>query len=169
MDTSSSPGEVLARASAFAAKHNVQLERPLGRGKDGTVYSTSRPSAIKVHAYSGSYQRELACYLRLREQSITEIRGHALPRLLAYDDELQVIEMGIVTAPFVLDFSDAHLDAAPEFPEEVIQQWHEEGIERFGADRWERVQLVIATLRGQCGVILQDVNPGNITFGEGAL
>lgn len=37
---------------------------------------------------------------------------------------------------------------------------------QFGAELWERTQLVMATLRGQYGIHLLDLNPGNITFGE---
>ncbi len=77
------------------------------------------------------------------------------------------IEMTIVSKPYLLDFADAYLDAPPDFPDEVLEQWHEDKREQFGDDRWERVQMALAALRGQYGIHLFDVNPGNITFGEG--
>lgn len=72
--------------------------------------------------------------------------------------------MTVVEPPFLLDFAGGYLDESPDFPDEVIEQWHEEKVEQFGRARWERVQLVLAVLRGRYGIHLLDVNPGNITF-----
>lgn len=105
--------------------------------------------------------------MRLREHDVADIGGHAVPSLIDADGDLLVIEMTIVSAPFLLDFGDAHLDESPEFPDEVIEQWHEEKTEQFGESRWNRVLTLIGILRGQFGIHLLDVNPGNITFGEG--
>lgn len=158
------------RASLYAERRGLRIDRPLGFGKDGTVFSTVLPAgdatAVKVFEQQNMYQRELAVYRRLGQHGVAEVHGHNVPQLIAWDDELFVIEMTIVARPFLLDFADAFLDAAPEFPDEVLERWHEEKIEQFGAELWERAQLVMATLRGLYGVFLLDINPGNITFGE---
>lgn len=165
------PSDIDQRASLYAARHGLRIDRQLGYGKDGTVFSTVLPAgdatAVKVFERQDMYARELAVYWRLGEHGVTEVHGHNVPQLIASNDELLVIEMTVVAKPYLLDFADARLDAAPEFPDDVIEQWHEEKIEQFGAELWQRAQLVMATLRGSYGVFLLDINPGNITFGEG--
>ncbi len=105
--------------------------------------------------------------MRLRERDVGDVAGHTVPRLINADDKLLVIEMTIVSPPFLLDFGDAVLDAAPEFPVDVIEEWHAEKTEQFGEARWDRVVTVIGILRAVHGIHLLDVNPGNIMFGEG--
>jgi len=143
----------------------VSIEHQLGFGKDGSVFQTDLPTAVKVFARPETYARELACHQRLADFAVEEVRGHAVPRLVAWDHELHVIEMEIVSPPYLLDFADAWLDKAPDFSDEIIEQWHEEKQEQFG-DRWNEVQLVLAFLQGEYGVFLLDINPRNITFGE---
>jgi len=120
--------------------------------------------ALKAHRNEADYGRERDVYLRLSQRQITEIRGCRVPELLEYDDNLLVIEMTIVTRPFVLDFGGAYLDRAPEFPKEVLADWRSEKAEQFGA-RWPEVQSILAGLEAY-GIFLLDVNPGNISFGE---
>ena len=109
-----------------------------------------------------SYCRERDVYLRLRDHGINQIRGFHVPQLLGYDDELWVIEMEIVTRPFVLDFADAYLDEPPDFPDEVLAKWRTEKQEQFG-DHWPEVELILLSLQRH-GVYLVDVSPGNIAF-----
>jgi hypothetical protein len=161
------PEDIADRAFDYAVKRGMRLEDQLGSGVDGIVLRSGRPSAVKVFAREDAFRRELACYRRLREREILDILGHRVPQLLDFDDSLLVIEMTVVQPPFLLDFAGAYVDTAPDYPDEVMEQWHEDKREQFGDDRWERVQMVLATLRGQCGIQLFDVNPGNITFGEG--
>ncbi len=85
--------------------------------------------------------------------------------LLSIDEEFRAIEMMIVRSPFLLDFADAHLDEAPDFSEEVLQQWEEGKAEIFG-ERWLEVIRILAALQ-TLGVYLRDINPGNISFPEG--
>lgn len=160
------PEDIESRASRYASRRGLSLGPRLGSGKDGIVYSTSSATAIKVHRRQATYDAELACYRRLAEHQVVDVREHHVPKPLDHDDELLVIEMSVVSRPYLLDFVDAHLDAAPDFPDEVIEQWHEEKREQFG-DRWNDVQMVMAILRGRYGIHLLDVNPGNVTFGEG--
>jgi hypothetical protein len=121
-------------------------------------------SAIKVHEREADYCRERDVYLRLGECDVTAVRGCAVPELLDYDDELWVIEMTVVTRPFVLDFAGAFLDKPPDFSEEVLADWRAEKQEQFGP-RWPEVQAILGFLEG-LGVFLLDVNPGNVSFGD---
>jgi hypothetical protein len=151
------------RAEAFVGRRDLYITGPLGRGIHGSVYLTSAMTAIKAHKESTSYTRELACYNRLRERNVTEICGHHVPQLIAHDDLFMVIEMTIVTPPFLLDFAGAYLDWPPDFSPEVMDQWHHDKAEQFGK-RWKEVQNVLAMLTEQSDIYMLDVNPGNIMF-----
>ena len=70
--------------------------------------------------------------------------------------------MGIVSPPFVLDFAGAYLDQAPDFPDEIMEDWRAEKKEQFG-DRWGVVQDIMREFR-KLGIYLADVKPGNIMF-----
>lgn len=94
-----------------------------------------------------------------------EIHGHHVPQLIDFDDELLVIEMTIVQAPYLLDFAGAHLDAAPDFPEDRIDWWHEKMLEEFG-QHYGDVLSVIDGLRKRAGIYMLDVHPDNIAFDE---
>lgn len=121
-------------------------------------------SAIKTHDRSTDYTRERDVYLRLGECDVRDIRGCAVPKLLDFDDQLLIIQMTIVTRPFVLDFAGAFLDKAPDFSDEVMAEWRAEKREQFGA-RWGEVQAILRELESY-GVFMIDVNPGNISFGD---
>lgn len=145
------------------------LGKPLGAGVHGSVFAVEsqtekRISAIKVHEREPHYCRERDVYLRLTASAVTDIRGCAVPEMLRYDDELWVLEMTVVTRPFVLDFAGAYLDEAPDFSAEVMADWREEKAEQFGS-RWPEVQAILRSLEGR-GVFMVDVNAGNISFGD---
>lgn len=151
------------RASRYCDRRNLCIEQQLGRGKDGIIFQTSLSTAIKIFDSRDMYLRELACYRRLGEHEVEEVLGHVIPRLVASDDELLIIEMEIVSPPYLLDFADAYLDAPPDFSEEVMEQWRQDKEEQFG-NQWDEVQFVIAILQRRFGIYLLDVHPGNITF-----
>jgi hypothetical protein len=69
------------------------------------------------------YEREYAVYERLRDHSVTEVLGFHVPQFIRTDDGLQVIEMSIVTRPFVLDFAGAYLEVRPDFSDETWAAW----------------------------------------------
>jgi hypothetical protein len=154
--------EVLSRAWSFGEKHECRCEEELGFGYDGIVLSTDRQSAIKVLRFKELYERERDVYSRLRDVQISSVRGFNVPRLILADDQLYVVEMTIVSPPFVLDFAGAYLDQSPDFPSDVIEAWRAEKVEQFG-DRWPEVLQVIASFR-RWGIHLADVKPGNIEF-----
>jgi hypothetical protein len=160
--------ELLVRAGAYAQPRRLTLGERLGAGVQGIVFSAENQveggqSAVKVHRRGADYSRERNAYLRLTECGITSIGPCNVPELIAFDDGLWVVEMTIVTRPFVLDFGGAYLDHAPDFSDEVLADWRAEKREQFG-DRWADVLAILRFLEGY-GIVLIDVNPGNISFG----
>jgi hypothetical protein len=141
----------------------VELKRVLGFGKDGKVFLASNLNAIKVFYRLEPYGRERDCYLRLRDMNTIEIRGHKVPQLMRSDDELLIIEMTTVTRPFLLDFASVHLDYAPEFTADVMDQWELEKRDLF-EENWPAVKSLLSTLETEYGIYLLDVHPGNISF-----
>lgn len=107
--------EIWERANLFAAKNGRSLIGQLGYGYDGNVFATERQSAIKVLRFQRHYERERDVYLRLESRSIVEVAGFSVPQLIHHDDHLWVVEMGIVSPPFVLDFAGVYLDQRPDY------------------------------------------------------
>lgn len=104
----------------------MQCFGELGFGFDGIVVSTDRLSAVKSFRHEPLYVRERDVYLRLRSRNVTEVMGFEVPRLVSFDDDLWIVEMTIVSPPFVLDFAGAALDKRPQFPEDVLIEWQAE-------------------------------------------
>lgn len=154
--------EVLVRIRQYTDRYGCIAQDELGFGYDGIVFSTDRKSAIKALRFQPLFQRERDVYLRLKEHGVVEVLGFNVPRLLRFDDELFVIEMEIVSPPFVLDFAGAYLDTPPDYPEDVLEEWRAEKTEQFG-ERWPEVKRVMSEFRA-LGIFLADVKPGNIEF-----
>lgn len=169
---SSSQEKLRGVATEYCQSRQLELlTEVLGFGVHGNVYvceyhsqisERNATNAIKVHEQSVSYLRERDVYLRLRDLGIESVQGHAVPQLIDYDDELLVIEMSIVTRPFVLDFGGAYLDHAPEFDPEVLKQWEHDKEEQF-EENWPKAASILSELR-EYGIFVMDVNPGNIGF-----
>jgi len=94
--------------------------------------------------------------------AISNIEGFAIPRLIDFDDDLLVVEMDVVSPPFLLDFAKAYLDGPPDFSPEVMADWEEQQMEWFG-DRWPQVRSVLYSLE-RLAIYYRDVRPGNIMF-----
>lgn len=161
--------ELNNRAETYAHQHRLALAEELGAGMHGIVFaalsqSTGGKVALKVFERQREYRRERDVYFRLRENEITTIRGCRVPELLRHDDERFIIEMTIVTRPFVLDFAGAYLDYPPDFSDEVIADWHVEKREQFES-KWPEVLAILGVLE-EYGIFMVDVNPGNISFGD---
>ncbi|MEK6262742.1 MAG: hypothetical protein AABP62_29445 [Planctomycetota bacterium] len=150
------------RAHRYAAEHHIEIETELGFGFDGIVLSTNRQSAIKSFWHEPLYHRERDVYRRLTALHVTEIMGFKIPRLVQTDDLLWIVEMTIVSPPFVLDFAGAALDRRPQYPDDVLAEWQAEKAEQFG-ERWPTVRLIMSSFVG-LGIYLADVKPGNIEF-----
>ena len=157
--------EAADHADRFAERNGLTYDRELGKGYDGIVFATGRPSAVKAFRHESLYHNELAVYRRLEEEGMREVRGFKVPRLYAADEELWVLEMEWVHPPFVLDFAGAYLDREPPWKNdpEVYGTWFAEKKEQFGPDRWGEVLAVMRELL-RVGVHLADVKPGNIEF-----
>ncbi len=159
--------ELLHRAQGYCERKGLILVGPLGSGVHGSVFAVKSQIendrlAIKVHQRERDYRRERDVYLRLAEWEVLTVRGCAVPEMLRHDDELWVIEMTIVTRPFVLDFAGAYLDGPPDFSEEVWADWRTDKQEQFGP-RWAEVQAILRE-RESYSVFMANVNPGNISF-----
>jgi hypothetical protein len=157
----------IKNAGAYAARYELRLGERLGFGIHGSVHvvehkSKGDKSAIKSHRAAEFYLRERAAYERLRSVGVTEVLGFHVPQFIRSDDELEVIEMTIVTRPFVLDFAGAYVGAPPEFSEDIWAEWEAEKREQFGA-RWRAVRAVMSAFEG-LGIYLLDVSSSNITF-----
>jgi hypothetical protein len=160
--------ELARRAHTYGMRHGLRIANQLGSGVHGIVFLAKNQagvahSAVKCHEQENAYQRERDVYLRLKKLGVKRIRECEVPELLHHDDNLLVIEMTVVSRPFVLDFAGAYLDRAPDFSDEVIAEWQAEKKEQFGA-RWKDVRGILAVLAGY-GIHMIDVNPGNISFG----
>jgi hypothetical protein len=160
---------LLPKARLYAAQRQLDLAEPLGSGKDGIVLAAkykAKPAnvAIKVLHSAECYWREKRAYQRLASMAVTKVLGFNVPELIAFDDELLVLEMTIVKRPFVLDFASAYLDSdkRPEFPDDTWATWEEEKREQFEGC-WPVVQEVLAAFE-RLGIYLLDVSPGNISF-----
>jgi hypothetical protein len=161
--------DLVRRAQEYAGCKGLALGQQLGSGVHGIVYAAayqaeSGRSAVKVHERGADYARERDVYLRLKEHGITTVRGCNVPEMLAFDDKRWVIEMTVVSRPFVLDFAGAFLDQPPDFSEEALAEWRQDKQEQFGP-RWAEVQAILRLLESY-GVFLVDAHPGNVSFGD---
>lgn len=161
--------ELILQAEEYCKRTVLVIGQQLGAGVHGIVLevesqSKSGRSAIKIHEREPYYRTERDVYRRLQEHGVTEIRGCAVPEMLGFDNELFVIEMTVVSRPFVLDFAGAYLDEVPDFSEEVMAEWRAEKMEQF-EERWPEVQAILRDLESY-GIFMIDVSPGNISFGD---
>jgi hypothetical protein len=159
--------ELIQNARAYASQHQLKLAKRLGFGVHGIIFATGDKgkngrTAIKVHRELEPYRRERTAYERLAQAGVTGILGFNVPQFIRADDDLRVIEMSVVTRPFVLDFAGAYLDAPPDFSEEIWAEWESGKREQFDA-RWPEVQQVLAALE-ELDIYMVDVSPSNIAF-----
>lgn len=163
--------DIARRTSVYVARRGIEAGAGLGSGKDGTVISAVRPgvgvTAVKTLVRHDLFVRERACYERLAQHGIggsERVCGHEVPRMIDSDEELLVVEMTIVSRPYVLDFAGAYLDDPPEFPAEVMAERREHWAEIF-EERWPQVRRILAAFQ-RVGVHLLDPSPSNIAFVE---
>ena len=124
------------------------------------MWKTERDSAIKVFDRIGNFDREIQCYSILTQHEVTEIEGFTVPQLLGHDEELRVIEMTIVSAPYTLDFGKAYPHRRPEYTAEQIAQADSLSEELFEGN-WPLVESAMFGL--EClGIYYVDANPRNI-------
>jgi hypothetical protein len=158
---------LIQHAQRYAAPRNLQLAERLGFGIHGIVYVTeikTKPGkrAIKALREQEFFERELEAYQLLHDAGVSKLLGFHVPQLIDFDEALMVIEMTVVTRPFVLDFAGAYVGGLPEFSEEIWDEWERHKKEQFGS-RWPTVENVLAELR-KFNIYMVDVSPSNIAF-----
>ena len=161
---------LIENAQKYGSRHNLYLAERLGFGIHGIILVAENnfkvgKTAVKAHRSVEPYLRERDAYERLQQAGVHEILGFHVPQLIRFDDELRVIELSIVTRPFVLDFAGAWLDVPPEFSEETWADWEAEKKAQFEG-RWREVQAVLAALEEQLDIHMVDVSPSNIAFAD---
>ncbi len=82
----------------------AELTKKLGSGNEGFVWATTRNSAVKLFERLDNFKRELECYQRLAEFNLNKIDVFQVPELLRYDEIQLVIEMTLVTPPYLPGF-----------------------------------------------------------------
>ncbi len=137
---------------------------PLGFGNDGYVWRSDQNTAVKAFDRERTYQSERDSYRRLLEAGVEETCGLTVPRLLEYDDELWIVEMEVVSPPYILDFGKVWLDRKPDYPDDAVDYAEQKGLDDFG-ERWTDVKSILRVLV-QYGIYYVDPNPGNINFGD---
>lgn len=159
---------LLLNAEAYAKSRHIRVFRKerLGHGSDGSVWRTSRPSAVKAVARREAYEKELECYRRLKSAGVQNVGGFDVPVLEGFDDDLLVIEMSIVQPPYLLDFGKVYLDRPPTeiYDAQMMRDAHAEWRERFGS-RWNEVASVLRLLT-KYGIYYIDPRPSNIDAGD---
>lgn len=159
--------DIIEKAEAYVARRDCRLAGRLGFGIYGIVYAiegNAHPgvAALKTHYAEEPYLREKQVYERLREVGVMEVRGFRVSQLIAFDDELLALEMTVVKPPWVLDFAGADLDFAPEFSDEIREEWTRKNEEQFGA-HWPTAQMIMGELK-DLGIHMLDPSPSNIRF-----
>jgi hypothetical protein len=155
--------EVEDRAEDYARDHELTLQRMLGRGNDGLVWTSSTGTAVKAFYRTEVFERERNVYVRLFETHTLQAGKFKIPELIYYDNRRLIIEMGIVSPPCVLDFGKAYVDQPPDYSPEVLAETEAAERELFEEDEWKDVRRVRAALR-MVGIYYFDARPSNIMF-----
>lgn len=152
----------MARVALYATARGLTIEISLGGGQDGLVMVTSRQTAVKSFIHSELYRREKAVYLRFQEKGFAQANEFEVPRLIEFDDGLWIIEMTIVSPPFIVDFAGATLNSRSSVFDdaEITREWLRDKQEEFEGD-WPAVKRALWKFEG-IGVYLNDVSPRNI-------
>ncbi len=160
---------LLRNAVAYADSRQISLQekRRLGYGSDGSVWESTRHTAIKAVAFRKNYLTEVACYQRLLAAGVSHLGGFDIPLLEDFDDRLQVFEMSLVQPPYLLDFAKAYLDTPPPYWDDprIRRESYEEWQERFES-QWDDVAAVLSILQNRFGIYYVDPRPGNINPGD---
>lgn len=147
----------------YCHERGTTIRRNLGYGQDGSVWETSDRTAIKCFDREENFRREAACYERLAANGVTSISGCVLPEMIRFNQPRLLIEMEIVSPPYILDFGKAYIDDPPEFPAEIMAEHREIQREKWNMEDWKRVQMIVWELE-QHGIYYLDTKPGNIKF-----
>jgi len=145
----------------YSNQHGITIEDSLGFGQDGAVWRSSRETAIKVLERERTYLNERDAYLLLQDQQISHIGPFDVPQLYGFDDSLRVVEIGIVSPPYVLDFGKAYVDREPPYTAEQLDENLEICRELFDPADWDDVESALTDL-AMIGIAYLDIKPANI-------
>lgn len=149
--------------AAIIAQRYFRTKEPLvrlGWGISGYVYlSPDARTAVKIHRYSDSFDRELAVYRTLRHLKLRTVCGLTVPQLRGHNSKLRAIRMDFVSAPFLLDFAGATF-TPPDFPDEVMAEWRERIDRQFGPNAW--VAYAVYDVLARHGIYYTDFRPSNM-------
>ena len=102
-----------------------------GWGIGGYVYLSPQPGrVVKVHT-GHAFHVELEVYRRLRRLRLTRLHGLNIPRVRGFREDVRLLEMDFVSAPFLLDFAGV-LFEPPDFEDHVWEDWHRKIDEAYG-------------------------------------
>jgi hypothetical protein len=159
-------GSTPANITLYAQRNQLQIGNRLGFGIHGSVFKAKGKDgtsvAIKYHSELDPFQREFEVYARLDEYGIKQVGGFFIPQLLAIDEDLRILEMTIVSRPFVVDFGGAYLDVKPAFTPEIWEEWEAKRREEYG-ERWPIVRRILDAFE-EMDIYIIDVHPSNIAF-----
>lgn len=130
------------------------------------MWQTLRKTAVKVFERNTNYTLERDCYQRFAANGTTSILGFNVPQLVYYSDDLMIVEMTIVRAPYILDFGKVRLDSPPDYSQQTWSDWMDQNRELWEG-RWPKVLSLLSALK-EFGIYYVDPNPGNITFANDA-
>ena len=148
--------KAIANAEEYAKLKSLTTEKVFGYGQEGYILQTNKATAVKAFYYEAHYRHELEIYEYLERWEIRTAAGFHIPELVAHHDQLKVIEITVVSPPFVVDFVGARIDE----PFEREDEWLESTMELFESE-WDRVKIAIMVLEDH-GIYLSDIHPGNI-------
>lgn len=157
---------LLANATRYCHDNDLLIlpKAKLGFGTDGSVWRTSRRTAVKGLYLEQTFSREVTAYQRLAECGLNTLHGLAIPELLGNESDLLVIEMTILRPPFLLDFGKAYVDRPPPYwnDEQLMANAYREWEELLD-ERWQEVAALLGALQS-LGIYYVDPRPGNIVF-----
>jgi hypothetical protein len=160
--------QLLSRAEEYCDSRRILLtgKDMLGYGSDGSVWRSSRHTAVKALFHTKNFEHELECYQRLKSAGVQHIGLFDVPFLEDFDTRLMVLEISIVRPPYLLDFGKVYLDHPPThlYDEQIMANAREEWYERFGK-RWCKVEHAMRLLE-HYGIYYYDPRPGNVCFGD---
>jgi Ser/Thr protein kinase RdoA (MazF antagonist) len=83
--------------------------------------------------------------------------------LIGFSDSLQVIEMEIVSPPYLLDFGKAYFDCRAPYDGDQLAAWYEEMRELWDDD-FDLVRSLVSVLWSRFRIHYLDVKPANVRF-----
>ena len=126
-----------------AANHCGAVIRKLGSGQEGYVWETTNKSAVKVFEREQHFNTELKCYQILQFHGVNEIEGFQIPELVSYSEEQLLIELTIVSAPYLLDFGKCRF-SPPDYPSDAVEHYEKRCQDDFGM-HWTRASAMHST------------------------